>query len=345
MNEKKLKKKVFSFFCENKYESQIAHELAERGYKIELNKFVDETEIVIGMGIQSTFNLFDKMQERNLLKKNKIIQIHNFLDLPYWRLNTKLWKNYYNAYKKILENSDYIIGLSQTSLNDLKKYWGIDGTVLFSYFMNKDIDNNIENIKNIEKENQILSIGRLAPNKMFEIVLEALGVIKFKGKYIIITPECYGNGENYLKYYKELAKKYGIDLEVKVKISYLDLLKDLKKSKLCVVPTVFEGLGHPSFESIWVGTEFIAADIPVKREFHNNTIHYAKPNNVIDFAKKIRKVLSGELKTDFDMAKKQIEPYTVENITDKFIKFLLEEVYNNEQVKSRHNESKRYNPK
>ena len=344
MNKTQLRKKKISFFTENKYESQAPIELAKRGYKIKINDYDEDTDLIVSMGIRSSFILFEKMSNESRFKKKfngKII--HNVLDLPSWRLGTNMWKKYYGNYRKLLDTAHHLLGLSNFTLDDLKKYWGLEGKRIFCYYMNKELEK-LDNNPTEEKVDQIISIGRFAPNKRFEVIIEALGKIGYKGIYLIIGPSDFGLNAKFKEFYLDLAKKNNVNIDIRAGVDYKHLVKELKRSKLCVVPTIFEGLGHPSFESVHVGTEFLAADIPVKREFHGDTIHYANPDDVNDFAKKIKEILDGKVKMNMEKAQEQIKQFTVENCVDNFIDYLIEEVYN-EKPETKSSKSNRYNPK
>jgi glycosyltransferase involved in cell wall biosynthesis len=62
------------------------------------------------------------------------------------------------------------------------------------------------------------------------------------------------------------CKEYGVCLEVRERIADKEKFTDLKRAKLLVFPSLFEGFGIPPVEAQYCGTRVLAFDLPVLRE-------------------------------------------------------------------------------
>jgi len=293
-----------SFYTCNEYEKLIPNELIRRKYDIELEKVSKETKIVFCMSMDPYYRF--KRENPNF----KGIVIQNVLDIPFWRLNNPMWYDFYLKYRKNLEHCDYIVTISQFTSNQLKQYWDIDSEPLFSVFNDKFVDS----IPEQKKENQIVTASRFIFYKRFDLVIKALSIMENPPLYKII-----GWGTE-INLYEKLCQKFKVKYELLNRPSYETVIKELKKSKLCVCPSEFEGLGLVPKEAIWGGTPSIVADIPVMREFHGNNIIYHKSGNHINLKSKIKEYLNKNI--DLEEQKEKIKPLTIDGCTEKVLEFI-----------------------
>ena len=293
-----------SFYTCNDYEKLIPLELIKRSYDIEMEECSKDTEIVFCMSMEPYYRF------KNENPKFKGIVIQNVLDLPFWRLNSPNWKDFYQRYRESLEECDYVVTISQFTSNQLKQYWQLKSTPLFSVFNNKIV----EKIPKQEKENQVVTAGRFTFYKRFDLVIQALSQMDDPPLYKII-----GRGLEE-SIYRKLCDNYKVKYEMLIWPTHEEVITEIKKSKLCIMPSEFEGLGMVPKEAIWGDTPSIVADIPTLKEFHSDNIIYHELGNVADLQSKIEENLNKKI--NLTKAKKQIEPLTIENCTDRVIKFI-----------------------
>lgn len=130
--------------------------------------------------------------------------------------------------------------------------------------------------KDIVKKDEITCVARFVPHKRIHHIIEALKLINYKG---ILNLVGYGpEQDNYNK------------IKGDINISYFDS-KDkfncLSRSKVNIA--LWSGI-VPA-ESMYVGVPCITYDSPYMRELYDDTIIYAKNNDIIDLARVIKEWL------------------------------------------------------
>ena len=183
---------------------------------------------------------------------------------------------------------DLFIAVSENTKKDLIKA-GIKKPIKVVY---NGIDLNEFNF-NVKKDNSIICVARLVKNKRIDLLINAFKIIKkdypeIKLKIIGVGPE--------EKNLKELA---GNDKNIKffgfVK-NKKDVLKEIKKSRLFVLPSEQEGFGIATIEAVACNVPYIASDINVIKEVTENGKGglLFKNGNYADLAEKIKSVLHGK---------------------------------------------------
>ena len=95
----------------------------------------------------------------------------------------------------------------------------------------------------------------------------------------------------YLEKLETVKQKFNIHYEVKIRVSDEEKFKEIKKARLMLYPSYFEGYGYPPVEALYCGTPCVAYDLPVLRETCGDGIVYAKIGDIDDFKIKIKKAL------------------------------------------------------
>jgi len=119
--------------------------------------------------------------------------------------------------------------------------------------------NRLSEIEDIKKESQIIYVGRLIEHKRVDLLIEAFSdVVKKFSEYSL---KIVGNGPEYINL--ELKIK---NLELTDKVIFTGFLersnleKEIKKSKILILPSEREGMGIVIVESMGLGTPVIALD-------------------------------------------------------------------------------------
>lgn len=103
-----------------------------------------------------------------------------------------------------------------------------------------------------------------------------------------------GTGEiadDFLEVVQARAKKYGVTLRFEKSLSDYRKFEEIKKSKLLLFPSHFEGYGYPPVEALYCGTRCIAYDLPVLREISGNALTYCEMGNILEMHKVAEKIL------------------------------------------------------
>jgi len=297
-----------SFFCANNYGKIIGEELINRGHTVMFNTINKDTEITFVLGAPTAFKFNAYLKQRydneRFIYNSKIVPV--IFDLPTWRFGNKNWDRYYNSYKTMLKTWGNCITISKFTTKQLKNVWNIDSIPLFSVFNDKLID---KYKKTITRKKQIIMVSRFEPHKRFDIVMRA--IVGTDWKLIM----CGRNG-SYTNFYKGLADSLGINYEIHIDPSNEFIIEKYCESKVCIQPSVFEGLSLVPKEALWCNTPVILADIPINREFHSNFVNYFKTDDITD----LKKVLVNKLKIAHKAHIKKLTIKEVTNGVEKWIK-------------------------
>lgn len=91
---------------------------------------------------------------------------------------------------------------------------------------------------------------------------------------------------------EERARCYGVKIELLQRLTDEEKFRYIKRSRLLLFPSFFEGFGLPPVEAQYCNVPCIAFDLPVLREVNGDGIAYVKPGNWGAFRQIIGQVLS-----------------------------------------------------
>ena len=109
----------------------------------------------------------------------------------------------------------------------------------------------------MEREPYVLSVGSMVPEKGFDFIIRALGLVdKVIRPSLIIV----GNAVRpaYRDYLVRLAAEKGINLDIKILIDDLELTRLYNKAQLCVYAPFLEPFGLVPLEAMACGTPVVA---------------------------------------------------------------------------------------
>lgn len=160
----------------------------------------------------------------------------------------------------------------------------------------------------------ILFVGRLAPEKGIDLLIEAMpGVIKKlpKAKLIII-------GDGTLKQeLKDRVKNLGIEKNI-IFLGWInnnELPKYYATADLFVCPSRREGSPVSYIEALACGTQILVGDIPISREILKNEEHEITKLDVLDIQSKINSLITNK---GIKHKKVTVERYEWGNISKKY---------------------------
>ncbi len=87
------------------------------------------------------------------------------------------------------------------------------------------------------------------------------------------------------------SRKYGVTLEFLRQLSDREKFREIKRSRLVLFPSLFEGYGYPPVEALYCGTPCVAFRLPVLEETCGTKLHYAAHGNWDDFREQIQVAL------------------------------------------------------
>ena len=199
--------------------------------------------------------------------------------------------------KFLLEKLDKVVVVSDSVKEDLKKtYWIVEEKIRTIYNpidideIRKRAEEKIEDkYKKIFEKPVIVNVGRLEKQKGQWHLLKIFKLLLENGEDLNLVILGDGKLRNYLL---NLSKDLGLQDRVFFLGFQRNPYKFIKRSKVFVFTSLWEGFGNALVEAIALGIPFVASDIHVGyKEVINSGGFFANLNNYDDFVRKIRKLL------------------------------------------------------
>lgn len=163
--------------------------------------------------------------------------------------------------------ADYIVFQTKDAQNYFSKRISEKSCIIPNPLMNSQIP-----ILNFEEDrrNVIIMVCRVKPQKNVKMMVDAINLIKEElGDY---TVEIYGDGNLYRDNLIKRTKELGIDNIVKFMGSSNNIYDIMKKSKIYVSTSDYEGISNTMLEALAIGLPSIVTDCPIggAKMFINN---------------------------------------------------------------------------
>ncbi len=174
----------------------------------------------------------------------------------------------YFSERRAFNMADSLITVSKYMKSVLSKYLDSQKNICVAY---PGIDDEYHNVKPDYTSNNILSIGNIIPRKGYHFLVEALSGVNYDWKLNIIGD--HNLDINYFNYLKSIISKHKLN----TRINFLGVLEkdnvieEMKKSKIFILLTQYEGFGMSVVESASAGLDVITSDLPVLREVLKNS--------------------------------------------------------------------------
>ncbi len=299
--------------------------------KFSIKGFLKQGRILKKLEKDVDLFFFPHFSSHLFLPKNTIVTIHDLI--PF----SKFWDR--NFFKKIIlrilinraiYKSLRIICISEAVKNDLLSIYNNrtieDKIVVIHEFVDMKFYNfNFKDTYDIKKP-FILFVGNRKKHKNVEGLVKAFLLISDKiPHYLVIV----GAKEKNDKLNILIEKSGRSDRIIQIiSISDEGLISIYKQADLLIMPSFFEGFGLPPLEAVSVGCPALVSNIPVFKEIFGEDILYIDPYSVNDIAEKILYLLNNDV-VRLNILKKQTEilkKFNKEIIIEKYIS-LFKSVY------------------
>jgi len=212
--------------------------------------------------IHFPFHAFLKLKTnllRNILDRAWIEywEYHRKYDKGFWKPYFKLWLKLFNkvARDNPFEVADIVMVNSRYIATLVKKLWGSEPVVLNPPVRVRDFEPYAR--RPFEKrDNAIVMIGRISPEKRIEDVIDAIALTETKPALRVVGG-LIQSAVPYKKSLERMAKKKGVKIEFYPNVSREELVKIATSSKVFVHATVGEHFGIAVVEGIAAGCPVI----------------------------------------------------------------------------------------
>lgn len=201
----------------------------------------------------------------------------------------------YDILRKICRYGCLIISISKEGQRYAEKFYDAYPSSTEHCTWSPPINSIVADSVKEEKRNQVLIFLRTQDkHKGGDDFLELLGDYMRGMECVCIV----GNGHldsSFLEEAEKRAEQFGISLRFEKRINDYRKFQELKRSKLLLYPSYFEGYGYPPVESLYCGTPCIVYDLPVLREISGGALIYCEIGNIAMMRKKAEEVLNGSI--------------------------------------------------
>lgn len=259
-----------------------------------------------------------------ILKRNQITFIHDAAVYSCKNAYSKkftLWYRLLYRCSALLDRK--VITVSEFSKKELVNYIPmLKGKIEVihngvEHFQDIDIDETIFDLKNIKRENYILAVGSLHPNKNFQIIVDSLKDLDNNITLVIaggFNEKVFSNASN-----------FNCDNVIRVGYVSDEQLKALyKHAKAFVFPSVYEGFGIPPLEAMSVGCPVIASEAASIPEVCGEAAIYFEPTNRSQLIHQINTIYNSDnIVSDlYSKGIKQSEKFSWKKSSEKLYKII-----------------------
>lgn len=251
-----------------------------------------------------------------------IVTIHDIFPITSSEHYSLVFKTYFNiCLRNTINISDALIYVSKQTKNQVEN--NFKKAINKYNFISYNIVDLIKNSKSIQDNNYFLFIGNIEKRKGVDLLVKAFDLYRKEGgknklylggslrdKSIKIMIDQINNSDELVKYLGYVSNESKKEL--------------LRKCSAFVFPSKAEGFGIPPIEAISVGKPCIVSNIDIFKEILEDNVEYF--NIEADESKTIlnlKNKLFNYSKINGDKKNNIIYKYSAENLSNKFIDFIL----------------------
>jgi glycosyltransferase involved in cell wall biosynthesis len=238
--------------------------------------------------------------------KNLVITVHDLSFIRYPQFNFEWFiKKYTREVRKSILLAKKIIADSESTKNDIIKFFGIDPKKVFVIYLasdsifrrltDKEKDLNIIKKYGIDKK-YILSVGTIEPRKDFVTLIRAFNHIKqtdaASGYKLVIAGRTGWKSEP--TYAERESSPFREDILFTGRVPDSDLNQIYNQAEIFVYPSIFEGFGLPPLEAMSCGLPVVARDTSSIKEVVGESGILLKDADEKEFGKEILNLIKND---------------------------------------------------
>lgn len=176
------------------------------------------------------------------------------------------------------------------------------------------------------RNGQIVFVGNLKKHKGIETLLKAFQLLReqhhVEAHLLVIGNIDFRSKDS--KVLKLLQDRQG-DVTFLQHASNQEVFDALRRASVLVSPSLYEGMGLPPLEAMYLGTPAIISDIPVYREIYSSTTaQFFPPNDADRLSSLLAQLLSSETSVRADVEQAVNERYNFSLVANKILTTIVQ---------------------
>lgn len=199
----------------------------------------------------------------------------------------------WDHWKLCAEQADMVLSIAREGDRYAREFYDVDpARTRFTYSYPSVNTFVADSVADVRREKRIVVLSRFVQgeHKGAEHLLDVVSPL-MRGYTLVLLV---GSGDvppRWLSALTSAAKRFGVDVEVKRKLTDHEKFSELKRASIMVYPSLFEGFGLPPVEALYCGLPCVAFDLPVLREVSGDALVYAKHGDWAEFRARVEQVL------------------------------------------------------
>ncbi|MSU76153.1 glycosyltransferase family 1 protein [Patescibacteria group bacterium] len=154
--------------------------------------------------------------------------------------------------REAIRKADLVITNSKFTRSRLKEVYGVDSKVI-----SHGVDTAIFKPLNVKRQGFVLSVGAMHPLKGHQFIIESIATIKpvKRPKFVVV-----GSRGDFGKTLQNLAKKYGVELDLRSGMPTAKVVKAYNQAGTLAVASYNEPFGLTTLEAMATKTPVVAVD-------------------------------------------------------------------------------------
>lgn len=200
----------------------------------------------------------------------------------------------YLPWQRLCTRADMVISSTKESVRYAREYFnGYDRNITHVDCYPSINSRVADEVQNVQPENRILLFGRFFTQDAHKGATEASRLFcpEMEGYTLVFVVGSVDRQPHHFARWEEEAKAYGIRLSMLFKLTDREKFREIRRSRLMLFPSFFEGFGYPPIEAQYCNVPCVSFDLPVVRETSGDRIDYAPVGDWDAFREKIGDVL------------------------------------------------------
>ena len=252
--------------------------------------------------LNENFDIFESFNQP-IIKPPNGITIQTIHDIRSISVSHSKWLNLISKYThyRSIKKADHVLTVSSAMKKEILSFFpfakvtyifnGIDGDSYKNFSLEQI--NKVRDTLDLPPQ-FILSVGHFEDRKNYLNLIEAIRILKDKGKNFNVV--IIGNDNGAKKHLEKIIQKYNLSDNVNLfsGLSDIEVACIYSQCNLFAFPSNYEGFGIPILEAMAANKPMILSDLPVFREITQDNALFFKGNDIDSICSAICKAMSDD---------------------------------------------------